>query len=74
MLHAIVSWYERLYIAKEFINKYKISDKVTDKLSEVWYNATSSLKTVISGGQDYDENVILYVYKYQHRRKGENNS
>lgn len=24
--------YERLYITKEFINKYKLSDKVTDKL------------------------------------------
>ena len=31
-----MGWYERLYIAKEFINKYKISDKVTDKLSEIW--------------------------------------
>ena len=31
-----MSWHERLYIAKEFINKYKISDKVTDKLSEIW--------------------------------------
>ena len=29
-------WYERLYITKEFINKYKISDKITDKLSEIW--------------------------------------
>ena len=31
-----MGWYERLYIAKESINKYKISDKVTDKLSEIW--------------------------------------
>ena len=29
-------WYERLYITKELINKYKISDKITDKLSEIW--------------------------------------
>ena len=34
--HTVMIWYERLYITKEFINKYKISDKVTDKLSEIW--------------------------------------
>ncbi len=31
----VMIWYERPYITKEFINKYKISDKVTDKLSEI---------------------------------------
>ena len=31
----VMIWHEKLYITKEFINKYKISDKVTDKLSEI---------------------------------------